>query len=169
MKRDNGNFPNFLIIKNSDGSQTFTLGSRTSDYYLRIYNKHLESGDDVYANCWRFEIEIKGKAAKLVARDLFASRNREADLLAFVSNYMNKRGLYVPYLFPNGTIEELPLTSHSTLDSKRNWLNTQVKPVVTMFVDLGLVEEVFVLLGLSEMQYAQMAINFLAGISKPTS
>jgi hypothetical protein len=47
-----------------ESCQTIYIGKRSSDIFLRIYNKFAESGKEEYRDCVRFEVELKGKAAQ---------------------------------------------------------------------------------------------------------
>lgn len=59
------------IVRGQDGGCTAYIGSRQSEKFLRIYDKAVESGDR--SRAWtRFELEIKGDAAKTVAGSFLA-------------------------------------------------------------------------------------------------
>jgi len=66
VKESPGSARKWKFMKGDDGGCTAYIGSRKSDKFLRIYDKAIESGNT--ARPWiRFELEIKGDAAKLVA------------------------------------------------------------------------------------------------------
>lgn len=66
IKEAPGSARKWKFMKGDDGGCTAYIGSRKSDKFLRIYDKAIESGQKDRA--WtRFELEIKGDAAKAVA------------------------------------------------------------------------------------------------------
>lgn len=56
-------------IENEQGGQTIYVGSRTSERYIRIYDKAQETGD-TSKHWWRMEVETKGETARLVSTAL---------------------------------------------------------------------------------------------------
>ena len=56
----------YHLEKYSDGSYTLYIGSRESDYHMRIYDKAMEQG--IEGDIKRVELEIKGTRATQVAR-----------------------------------------------------------------------------------------------------
>ena len=74
------------------------IGSRVSDEYGRCYDKELESKDEAYQNCWRYEVEFKRDAANLAASELAA---RSSDPLApavMASRWFARRRISPPQL-----------------------------------------------------------------------
>jgi hypothetical protein len=89
------------IIESSDGSSTAYLGRRISAKWLRIYDKQRESGEDQYAGCWRYELELKNDAAMACARYLLASDDRRRDVGATLYRHCTTHGAQ-PIYSPNG-------------------------------------------------------------------
>ncbi len=66
VKEAPGSARKWKLYTGEDGGRTAYIGSRKSDKFLRIYDKAVESGHT--ERPWtRFELEIKGDAAKVVA------------------------------------------------------------------------------------------------------
>lgn len=117
------------VCSNSGGSTVY-LGSRLSDLFGRLYNKSAESGLAEYSECWRWEIEVKGKSAKHYADNIASATNRPGLILASVGNYFARRGVEPRFDAGNWrAIRPLPLEKSD--DQRRlKWLQAQVAPVV---------------------------------------
>lgn len=71
VKEAPGSARKWKFFKGDDGGCTAYIGSRQSDKFLRIYDKAIESGQR--ERPWtRFELEIKGDSAKVVAAEFAA-------------------------------------------------------------------------------------------------
>jgi hypothetical protein len=91
MKDAPGSARKWKFFKGDDGGCTAYIGSRKSDKFLRIYDKAIESGQRDRA--WtRFELEIKGDAAKVVAAE-FAALS-EGEHAAYIKGIM--RAIFNP-------------------------------------------------------------------------
>ena len=58
------------IVQDSERGTTVYIGARTSDKFMRIYDKSAEQGLPESQHWTRFELELKGKVAKAVAKKL---------------------------------------------------------------------------------------------------
>jgi hypothetical protein len=68
------------MIEGSDGGATLYIGSRSSDAMCRIYDKAVEQ--NVGGNWKRIELELKGRKAAQVGRDLSTARASEITRIA---------------------------------------------------------------------------------------
>lgn len=76
VKEAPGSARKWKFYKGDDGGCTAYIGSRKSDKFLRIYDKAIESGNR--ERPWtRFELEIKGDSAKVVAAEFAALPEEE--------------------------------------------------------------------------------------------
>jgi hypothetical protein len=140
----------------ADGGYTLYLGSRTSDRYLRVYDKGAESAADPvalghYRDCWRYELESKGAAAYPLAQHLFnlSPEVRSAYIADALYSYCYKHGLRPAYL-PGENVALVPgFRRRSDRDSRLGWLDRTVKPVVQWLIDTGNEVEVLAALGLA--------------------
>lgn len=83
---EEGQFSGFKkcsVIKNiSEPGWTFSLGSRESNHYVRIYDKAAESGGRI--DCRRFESEFKGSKSDQVFKLIVARDSLSSDFLGSV-------------------------------------------------------------------------------------
>jgi DNA relaxase NicK len=114
---------------------TLYVGSRSSNYYGRVYDKYRESKDEEYLNCWRYEVECKGEGAEKVVSVMKFSDDWPIASECIVYNWFRNRGVDVRYK-PVGHDELPPIGRHET-DSERQlrWLKSQVSPVVTRLLE----------------------------------
>lgn len=140
----------------ADGGYTLYLGARTSDRYLRVYDKGAESAGDAtagehYLDCWRYELESKGASAYALAQHLFTLPPdlRSTYIADALYSYCYKHGLRPAYL-PGESVALVPgFRRRSDRDSRLGWLDRTVKPVVQWLIDTGNEVEVLAALGLA--------------------
>lgn len=138
-----------------DGGYTLYLGSRTSDRYFRCYDKGAEAKsegntDNRYLDCWRYELQVNNAAAKAVAAELFrhAPEERPDLIAAWAYDYCYKHGLR-PVFYPKQNVALSPgFRRRSDRESRLNWLDKTVKPVVEWLIDAGAEVEMMAALGL---------------------
>ena len=144
-------------VEDADGGCTTYVGDRASDYFLRVYDKGAEAhtGDDKaaaerYLNCWRYELEVKGGPATVVADQLVHSSQRGSDIRRFVYEYTTRHGINPLYH------EQTPLRikpgfqRRSDYARKMNWLTWKVRPTVDWCRAHGELGDVLAALGLQE-------------------
>lgn len=124
--------------------ETISLGSRTSDTYLRIYDKALEQGHDGIWN--RIELEIKKKNAEEI-QNILNEYTVATIFKGVLNNYLrivqphetdtNKsRWKTQPYWekLING-IDKIKLTQkkeEKSIDEKKEWIKKQVGPTMAI-------------------------------------
>jgi hypothetical protein len=116
------------IIDSPTGS-TLYFGSRVSDKFARLYEKHLEKGDYL-----RLEFEFKGKLARAVY-DTMTLTN--VGPTAVFQNYLPKFGLadYVMQWFDTGQDAEplrIELEREENIEKKLTWLSSLSTTIVKM-------------------------------------
>jgi hypothetical protein len=118
-----------LIIGNKPGS-TLYLGKRTSELFARLYDKEAESRDPRYRNCWRWELEAKGKRAGLAVGLLRRNPETSGAVASIVFEHFVTRGVSCP--FSPGRVVGLPCPPARETDDERRlrWLSDQIRPVV---------------------------------------
>ena len=145
-------------VQDADGGQTFYLGDRSSDYFLRIYDKMHEcmAHDDEdaagrYHNCWRYELEVKGISAPGVAERLFDSPNPSGTIRGIVHNYQVGHGLSPAWSLDTPE-DPLPgFRRRSDRDTRLAWLEKSVKPAVAWLLETGPRTDVLERLGLIDL------------------
>lgn len=143
------------LHQDGNGGSTCYLGDRTSDYFLRIYDKMAEclSRDDQdaidrYHNAWRYELEVKGVSAPGVAERLFDSPHPSGTIRGIVHNHCTNHGISPVWDLDT---PERPLPGfrrRSDRDTRLAWLEKSVKPAVGWLLENGDRTEVLERLGL---------------------
>jgi len=146
-KQTQRNPPKDLLIDGRGEGDTFYVGSRSSDYFLRIYNKHLESRDRQYHHCWRVELECKGGVSTSLAHLVPLGSHRPDWIAGRLRNHLLTHGL-APWWDDCG-----PALSNETFhrradaESRLRWLDEQVMPGVRWLMDNGWTPELSKVLG----------------------
>lgn len=81
-----------LISGHPDG-ETLNIGKRSSDAYLRLYDKTAEASLGVPRLLWRYEVELKRKRARQVALQLAEQECRPQSVCTLVHVAYTKRGV----------------------------------------------------------------------------
>lgn len=123
-------------IKSQDGGETLYIGSRTSEMFLRVYNKAAEQGNKPEnPDDWiRIELECKGERAKQIGAVLASSS--EAHMTTFA------RGLIKDFIdFPYGVwrrcVGDDPIhiaKSQEKSGKTREWLLRTVAPAMARYI-----------------------------------
>lgn len=123
--------PTVKKIESRHKVETVYIGSRASDIYIRLYDKYEESGKEEYKSCLRFEVEIKGRAAKALWRKMVEEQASVGYLLSLLFTLCAERGvLMYSDDFPQyGTTLEMKQVSSE--ENKIAWLARQVAPTVS--------------------------------------
>jgi len=92
-------------IENGDGGSTVYLGSRESEYFLRIYDKGHEAiekndtaGIERYRDCWRFELEAKGPLSIRLAKRVNTTSDRPVYVQQYLHDYLSDHGITPPFM-----------------------------------------------------------------------
>lgn len=136
-------------VQDADGGYTLYLGKRTSDFFLRVYNKEAESiaaGDTIsarqYARCWRYELELKGGASRAITEPLHTATDRTQYVRNFLYQHLTQHGMMPPFA-PTGEVRKLAgLRRRSDRISRLNWLATSVRPTVRWLIETGNAQDV---------------------------
>jgi len=141
------------------GTEILRIGSRSSERYLRIYDKWLETNDPWYLNCLRFELEMKGELANNFAVQLTAMEDPDSAMRATLLSYCDRKLSKLQsagYLrWPAGneiTCSGSPRPAQECIRTLR-YLTQSVQPCVRRLVDAGLVHEVYEALGLPDAKH----------------
>lgn len=101
-----GRKPNYHLHVERHGPTSINIGRRSSDIYLRCYDKGRESQLPYYSNCLRYEAELKRNQALCYGQSLSLSSSRPADVRSYVVTLFSDRGA-------------LPLLPHTYSDLSR--------------------------------------------------
>jgi len=135
-------------IETLSEGETCYLGSRKSARFGRLYNKGLESKEEMYRDCWRWEVEYKEQAATPVAVSVAKCGNQASAVLAYVwdafASWGSPPGWGVDATIPPG----VPARQPNDDERRLGWLYRQVRPVISRLVSHGRRTEVLSALGL---------------------
>lgn len=136
FKGERGTGPNCTLIYSEGDAATFYLGQRTSDLFLRVYNKRLESGEPDYDGCLRYEMEVKGAPAQRTASWLHSAGNRPDSIQHAVYEHCVRRGLSPRFRSVGGTVHIGAVRPRSDAATRLAWLASGVRPVIQKLLPL---------------------------------
>lgn len=138
-------------VKGHGDGDTLYIGSRRSQIYVRIYNKHAESGfSDENVGCVRYEVEYKAEAAQAVFGLIVDARDigREArSLVASKLLHYRLGGVAGVPVLPGYNIVSGDRTTD--LDTQLLWLERSVKPLIKRLLTRGYQSDIMAALGLN--------------------
>jgi len=121
----------------STTGDTINVGKRGSDKYLRLYDKSVDMGHEDTGHCWRYEVEFRGETAKKVCHDYYRAGDRYRWIAGIVFAEFQRRGIK-PLYKVNVPISAMETAIKvTTPDTKIQWLERCVTPVVTQLINLG--------------------------------
>lgn len=131
---------------------TLYLGSRSSETYVRIYDKEAESnGAEEYKRCVRYEVECKGDTAAAALERCRSGRYHSRSIAETVLWYLRRRGVDVRIddLVP-GQPRPNADTPRPNVDATLAWFRNQVRPSVVRALRAVDRESILEALGLTE-------------------
>lgn len=127
------------IIIGSDGGDTLYIGSPSSEQRGRLYNKAVQSELPEYTRSWRYEVVFRNDLAYNCAKSLAQDGGERSEhILAMVCAWYETRGLACGIYYRGAPIA-LPLQRAlpTDVETKLNWLATQVAPTIRYLCTLG--------------------------------
>lgn len=151
-----GKLPIYRLYQDSKRGETLYIGSAKSEVQARLYDKGIESGAAVYANCWRYELECKGKIAAPMAAAIAGAGDGCARIASIVRHHFSTRG--VEPTWESRGIVLSPYRQHRRPDTERSldWLRCQVKSTVGWLIQQGEEDRMIEALGLGWLMEARM-------------
>lgn len=139
---------NVRLVESFGAGDSVLLGSRTSEAYGRIYDKHKESKGSYPENAWRFEVEYKKSQAQQVYQALVATEARTEAILGLLNERYKRWGVDAPIGNYNAPCNVATLHHSTDTDKLLNWLDKSVRPAVRTLLDRGQRAAVLHILGL---------------------
>lgn len=127
---------------------TCSLGSRSSNRYLRCYDKTREQRNEIEPGIWRWEVEYKAELAVKIAELISCTASPAGAIIPLVESEFKRKGVTVPWR--TGEEMRVPTVGLAKTDDERRlrWLIMQVKPVVGRLVKVFGQDVVLAALGL---------------------
>jgi DNA relaxase NicK len=133
-----GRRPMVKGIMQNGAMQTVYIGSRSSEWYFRIYDKFAESSKEEYKNCVRFEIEIKGKAAKTLWKHIQAEQKGVAWLVGLLVAQFKARGVEIEGMGDWKEQDFVQPREKSSVERTMSWIRRAVAPSFKrMVIEIG--------------------------------
>ena len=140
------------IYEDERGGKTVYLGSRSSDRFIRIYDKGVQSGQDEAFKMYRFECEFKNRRAWKTWDALARQRQRGwyETIASIVVGELKRKGIYVDLPDGDGLFSvDLSLSvKDGTIERTLSWLSKSVSGSVQRLIDDGYEIAVYNALGL---------------------
>lgn len=143
----------------ADAKQGYTcyLGSRHSENYFRLYNKEAEcrASNDVpgierYQGCWRYELEVKGGNALVLAERVFDQEDRAAYVQNYLHEYCSGHGIVPPFAATRSSVLLPGFRRRSDAESRVAHLAKNVKPTIDWLREQGQIDRALKALGLAD-------------------
>lgn len=117
---------------------TAYLGSRDSEWFVRVYDKGAESEDERYAGAVRYEVQLGGKTALQTYQTVLNHSGGPEACASLVRGYLQRRGVSLPdCVSVQGPVQDVVRKEPSTLDQSVRWLERSVKPTVLKLLRRG--------------------------------
>lgn len=139
------------MIQGQPDGETLYVGRRVSEWYGRLYDKTAELGLEQPRLIWRYELELKGKAALRQARKLVASGGHPSSASKPVHEWYTKKGVQPAFAEP------------STATALEPWLEGPTKNVLSWFSD-----SVSKTYAKAVLQFGRTAVHAALGIPNDT-
>ena len=127
------------LIEGYGGGDTTYIGSRSSDSFLRVYDKWREAREaEEWRYSWRFEVELKDERANENWPVAGAPSPGPYWYAGLVSSAFWGRGVKLPSLeqVPSVPLAHSPAKA-TTTESRLAWLHNQVRPTVDKLLAQG--------------------------------
>jgi DNA relaxase NicK len=128
-------------IVNSAGGATTYVGSRTSRFFGRLYDKGAELGEQPYTS-WRYEVECKKPASEAIVSALLDQKAPGKWISSYVFDWFSTRGIQPIFHAANAHDAIEISASISSVDKTFQWLTTQVRPTIGRLIIGGYEDEV---------------------------
>jgi Replication initiation factor len=126
-----------LALINTFGrGDTLYIGSRSSNYYGRVYNKHRESGEAQDLGVIRYELEAKNEGADRVRGALRAAPSQAEEAVSIVRRWYRVRGVIAHVDARTAGILSPVGRRHREVLERLTWLQKGVRPSVRRLSDI---------------------------------
>lgn len=129
--------PKVTLISSTGNGDTLQVGSRSSEIFVRLYDKWREQRGEYLPYTWRYEIELKGETAQQVVRMYRNAPDRLEMVKDVLVGTLENRGFQEPALRSNGPLALASTRSKTDSEKSLKWLKEHVAPTVRKLLDRG--------------------------------
>ena len=137
-----GRPPACALVVNSEKGETAYIGRRTSDYFLRCYDKGVQSESHPPGHAWRWEVEVKGLPAWHLARTALTELWTPAKIASYVRRQFQLRGVEPSWEASENVSVAPVIREHADDKRSLDWLQQSVPHTMARLVRHGLGAEV---------------------------
>ena len=134
-------------IRDNRKGYTLYLGSRESNVFGRIYDKHAREQLDHFLGCVRYEVQFNSRLANSVAFVLARQASPSLGMAGYIRSFLQERGVSPPAVEFSQLTPCVP-RSRTDAEKKLEWIRTSVRPSVLNLIALGKGAQVLEALGL---------------------
>ena len=128
---------NLSECKTGPGATCY-IGGRTSELFVRIYDKGAEAKTKEYEGCVRYEAELKGRWAWRAYQRLATASDTALECYTMLSSIMALRGIGLPARTIMGPpFVKLKDDTMDSIDRSLHWLGSQVGGTVEKLLSQG--------------------------------
>lgn len=144
------NQPRLTLIEGHGRGDSLMVGSRSSQVYIRVYDKTREQSEEGPPWRWRYECEFKSETACEVLRYITDSSYAREAIGAVVLHYLTGRGIFLDETFTAEDYLRSPQARPKTDDERSlDWLRGSVGKVTRRLIRNGYLDDVLTALGIS--------------------
>jgi len=136
-KSPNGKHWDTDLRRHNRENQTLYIGSRTSEWYGRVYDKFAESKKEEYKGCVRFEVEVKGDASRAIWDGFVRGSISLSKLVGIVPQWYRQHGLSVPGYEDWQGEAVIQKPAPTSIQRRLGWLAKMVSGTVSKLADEG--------------------------------
>lgn len=148
----------FKVWYGPRGPESMTIGQRVSDFWLRIYDKGVESGEAQYEGALRYELEVKRKPALALAVALDDQGRFEEKIAGVVHKFATTRKIslgWVPRVPQSALVRTLQLAAGSrrsapAIDKRIAYAGFSNRRLVEKCRAMGKLDQLVQAMGLTE-------------------
>jgi DNA relaxase NicK len=141
--------PDLKLIVGQHGPETLYSGRRSSDVYLRCYDRGAKAKDERFAGHLRYEVEFKSHRARFILSQMLRSESDHLECAAQCLKMFRDRGCRLPAPKQPASLFQCPPRT-TDVDKRLTWLRNQVQCTVQSLVALGYLSETLDALGLND-------------------
>lgn len=144
------NHPRVTLIQGHGRGDSLMVGSRSSQVYIRVYDKSREQSEEGPPWRWRYECEFKAETAVNVLQYITESAYAREAIGNVVLHYLSGRGIFLDETFTAEDYITSPQTRPKTDDERSlDWLRQNVGKVTRRLIRNGYLDDVLTALGIS--------------------